>query len=127
MTGDGFNIRHSARGPALKYNFCLVFTVLYLTEKYCKNPKVPGAQLKVNPARAVTWFVGVTIYCTFFNNHSPPPGQFLCNKKKLLATVWGMLIEQIFELRGPGPPGRIFTPIPGCFHDKTIISRKIFD
>ena len=33
-----------------------------------------------------------------------------------------MLIEQIFELRGPGPPGRICTPITGCFHDKTIIS-----
>ena len=26
-----------------------------------KNSKVPGAQLKVNPARAITWFLGVTI------------------------------------------------------------------
>ena len=33
-----------------------------------------------------------------------------------------MLIEQFFELRGPGPPGRICTPITGCFYDKTIIS-----
>ena len=32
-----------------------------------------------------------------------------------------MLIEQIFELRGPGSPGRKYTPITGCFHDKTII------
>ena len=35
-----------------------------------------------------------------------------------------MLFEQIFELRGPGPRGRICTPITGCFHDKTIISEK---
>ena len=35
-----------------------------------------------------------------------------------------MLIEQIFGLRRPGPPGRIFTPITGCFHDKTIISKE---
>ena len=36
-----------------------------------------------------------------------------------------MLIEQIFELRGPGPPGRIIhSPITGCFHDKTIISKE---
>ena len=31
--------------------------------------------------------------------------------EKKLATVRGMLIEQIFELRGPGPLGRICTPI----------------
>ena len=42
--------------------FCLQ---LYLAGKYSKNSKVPGAQLKVNPARAIAWFVGVTIYCTF--------------------------------------------------------------
>ena len=90
------------------------------------NPKVPVTQLNVNPARAITWFVGVTIYCTFFNNNSPPSRQFLCNKilLKKLATVRGMLIEQIFELRGPGPPGRICTPITGCFHDKTILSKE---
>ena len=35
-----------------------------------------------------------------------------------------MLIEQIFELRGPGPPGRIRTPINSCFHNKTIISKE---
>ena len=45
-----------------------------------QNPKVPGAQLSVNPAREITWFVGVTIYCTFFTNKLPPPRQFLRNK-----------------------------------------------
>ena len=35
-----------------------------------------------------------------------------------------MLIEQIFESRGPGLPGSICTPITGCFHDKTIISKE---
>ena len=37
-----------------------------------------------------------------------------------------MLIEQNFELRSPGLPGRICTPITGCFHDKTIISKDNF-
>ena len=40
-----------------------------------------------------------------------------------------MLIEQIieFELRGPGPPGRTYTPITGYFHDKTKNSKKKFE
>ena len=67
----------------------------------------------------------ITIYCTFFNNNSPPPCQFLCNKMLLtIATVRGMLIQQILELGEPGPPGRICTPIPVCFYDKTIISQE---
>ena len=37
-----------------------------------------------------------------------------------------MLIEQMFELRGPGPPGRIYAPITGCFNHKTIISNENF-
>ena len=53
---------------------------LYLAGKYCENREVPGGQLNVNPAQAITWLVGVTIYCRFFNNNSPPPGQFLCKK-----------------------------------------------
>ena len=75
--------------------------------------------------QAITWFVGVTIYCTFFNNNSPR--QFLCKKillKKKIATVRGTLIEQNFELRGAGTLGRICTPITGCFHDKSIISKE---
>ena len=93
-----------------------------------RKSQITRAQLNVNPARALTWLVGVTIYCTFFNNNSPPPRQFLCNKilLKKLATVSGKLIEQIFELRGPGPPGRIYIPITGCFRDKTIISKENF-
>ena len=51
---------------------------LYLGGKYCKNLKEPGAQINVNPARAIVWFVGVTVCCTFFNDNSPR--QFLCNK-----------------------------------------------
>ena len=35
-----------------------------------------------------------------------------------------MLIEQIFELRGPGSPSRISTPITGCFHYKAITSKE---
>ena len=37
-----------------------------------------------------------------------------------------MLIEQNFQLSGPGLPGRIYTPITGGFHDKTIIGKKNF-
>ena len=44
--------------------------------------------------------------------------------EKKLATVRGMLIEQIFELRGPGPPRHICTSITGCFYDTTIISKE---
>ena len=37
-----------------------------------------------------------------------------------------MLIEQIieFELRGPGPPGRTYTPTISYFHEKTKIFKK---
>ena len=102
------------RGADLTYDFYLIFTC-NLAGKYCENSKVPGAQLNVNPAWAITWLVSVTIYCTFFNNNSPPPRQFLCNKilLKKLATVRGMLIEQIFKFKEPEPPGRIYTPITG--------------
>ena len=98
----------------------------YLGRKYCKNPKVPGAQHNINPSRAITWLVGVTIYCTFFNNNSPPSRQFLCNKilLKKISNSKGMHIKQSFEFRGSEPYGRICTPITGCFHDKTKISLK---
>ena len=93
--------------------------------KILRKSQSARAQLNINPARATTGFVGVRIYCTFFN-YSPTPRQFSCNKilLKKLATVRGMLIEQSFELRGPGPNGRICTPITGCFHDKTIIFKE---
>ena len=32
--------------------------------------------------------------------------------------------KQIFELRGPEPPGRIYNPITGCFHHKIVISKE---
>ena len=86
---------------------------LHLAGKYCENLKVPRAKLNVNPARAVTWFVGVAIYCTFFNNNSPPPRQFLCNKK---------LLKKFSFSNGND---RICTPITVFFfHDKTIISKE---
>ena len=37
-----------------------------------------------------------------------------------------MLIQQNFELSEPELPDRICTPITGCFHDKTIISKENF-
>ena len=40
-----------------------------------------------------------------------------------------MLIEQIIELqlRGPGPPGRTYTPTTGYFHKKQKSLRKTFE
>ena len=45
--------------------------------------------------------------------------------EKKIGTVRGMLVEQLFELRGPGPPGHTCTPITGCFHDKIISKENI--
>ena len=67
------------QGPRAQIRLFLVFTCIW-KGKFCKTTKVPGAQPNVNPAPAISWFVGVTIYCTFFNNNTPPPRQFLCNK-----------------------------------------------
>ena len=38
---------------------------------------MPGAPRIGNPARSITWLVSVTIYCTIFNNNSPPSCQLL--------------------------------------------------
>ena len=37
-----------------------------------------------------------------------------------------MHIEQIFEMTEPEPPGPTCSPIAGCFHHKTIISKENF-
>ena len=86
-----------------------------------------GTLHKVNPARATTWFVDVTIYCTIFQNQftSTSPvftQQNTFEKKKLGKFLIEWFID--FQLRGPGPPGRTCTPIPGYFHDKTKISKE---
>ena len=36
-----------------------------------------------------------------------------------------MLIEQIFELRRSWLPGRTYTPLTDCFHDKTISKENL--
>ena len=48
--------------------------ILFLVSTYsAKISNVPGAPCNVNPSQAITWQLGVTIYCTVFNNNSPPP------------------------------------------------------
>ena len=42
---------------------------LYLPRRCCKNLEKPRGLHNVNPARAITWFVGVTNYCTIFQQH----------------------------------------------------------
>ena len=99
---------------------------LYLAGKYCKNLKVPGVQLNENPARAITCFVGITIYCTFFNNNSPPPRQFLCYKIlfKKISYSKGNAHWTEFWIERTWAIGRLYTPITACFLDKTRISKE---
>ena len=47
--------------------------------------------------------------------------------EKKLATLGGMHMEQIFELIGPGPHGRMCNPIIDCFPDTPKISMQIFE
>ena len=97
---------------------------LYFTGKYCKNLKVP---LNVNTDREITWLVRVTIYRTFFNNNLPPPRKFLRDfyfiYLHLASYSRGYNHRISFCIERTWPPGLICTPITGCFHDKTIISK----
>ena len=54
------------QGPrAQMVTIFLVFT--YIREHgFAKIPKVLGVARNVNPARTITWLVGITIYCTIF-------------------------------------------------------------
>ena len=55
---------------------------LHLAGKYCKNTRVPGASLNVDPARAITWLVGAKLSIVHFpiTMNSPPPRQFFAKK-----------------------------------------------
>ena len=103
---------------------------LYLAGKYCENPKLPGGQLNLNPAWAITWLVGVPSIVHFAITVHQHLASFYATKYfwKNLATVRKMLIEQNFELRELGPPGRTCRPTPktASFYDKTIISKEDF-
>ena len=63
---------------------------LYLAERCCKNLQSAKGPTPCKSGPAITWLVGVTIYCTIFQwqfINSPPPRQFLRSKylKKKLA------------------------------------------
>ena len=54
------------------------FVLIYILQKdVAKISEVPRAPHNVNPTRAITSLVGVTIYCTILNNNPPPPRRFL--------------------------------------------------
>ena len=64
----------------------LVFTYIWQEDvakvQKCHGPRARSpTQCKSDPA--MTWLVDVTIYCTLFNNKSPPPRQFLRDKTLL--------------------------------------------
>ena len=72
---------------------------LYLAGKCCENLQKAKGPRNVNPARAITWLLGVINYCTIFQNNSPQSCQFF-RKKNLLEKKLGkveMLFEQIIE------------------------------
>ena len=50
---------------------------LRLAGKYCENPKVPKSRFNVNPARAITWLVGIGV-ARIFDWGKPKP-QLTCN------------------------------------------------
>ena len=53
------------QGPrAQMVRLFLLFTSIW-QEDVAKIPEVPGTPRNVYPAGAITWLVGVTIYCTF--------------------------------------------------------------
>ena len=60
----------------------LVFTYIWLKDGE-KISKVPSAPRNVNPARTITWLVGVTIYCTNLNHNLSTPLQFFRGKTVL--------------------------------------------
>ena len=69
----------------------------------------------------------------FFNNHSPPPRQFLRYKIRLKKKLGEMLIEQIieFDLRGPGaleilPPPPPPAAIENVTYDKNVVKKLEF-
>ena len=60
---------------------CLVFTYI-LQEDVSKIPLEPGVLRNVNATRAMTWLIKAQPFVEpFFNNNSPPPLQFLRDKK----------------------------------------------
>ena len=61
MQYPGTDLTHGTVPGALRSDQTFFGLHLYLARKYWKNLKVPGAQLNVNPTRAITWFVGITI------------------------------------------------------------------
>ena len=101
---------------------------LYLAGRCCENHQSARgpAQRKSLPGNNMV--VDVTSYCTFFNNNSPLPRQFLRDKilLKQKISLGEMLTEQIieFEFREHGSPGRKYTLIICYFHDKAKISKE---
>ena len=61
MQQPGANLTHGTVPGAPRSDKTFFGLHLYLVRKYCENLEVPWAQLNVNPTRAITWFVGVTI------------------------------------------------------------------
>ena len=82
MQKPGMDLTYSAVPGVPRSDKTFFGLHLYLAGKYCEKLKVPGAQLNINRAWAITWLVGVTIYSTFCKQFSSTR-QFLCNKIRL--------------------------------------------
>ena len=80
--------QNQLRPPRSNGETFMVFTYIWQKD-VAKISKVIRAQCNVNPARAITWLVGFTIYCrpTIFNKNPLPHRQFLSDLfKKILKT-----------------------------------------
>ena len=89
---------------------------------------MPSVLRNVNPTRAITWLVGLSIYCTIFNDNPSTPLQFFRGKivleKKAGGNAHYTTVNIEFELRGPGPPLSYICFQNCLFLDKTKISEE---
>ena len=53
------------QGPRAQMVRLFLLSTSIWQEDVAKIPEVPGTPRNVYPAGAITWLVGVTIYCTF--------------------------------------------------------------
>ena len=85
-----------------------------------------GAQLSVNPVRAITWFVGVTIYGTFFKNNLHLASFYAIKYfwKKISYSKGDSHWTNFWIERNWAPWPYICIPFTDCFHDKIVISKE---
>ena len=115
------------QGPSAQKRL-LVFTCIWL-ENIVKIPMCQGpTQYKSGLGNnMVCWRNYLVCICQKQFTSTSPVFMHQNTFEKKIPTVRGMLIYQIFELRGPGSLGCICTSITGCFCHKTVSFKRAFN